>query len=112
MAKYSAALTAQNTSVYVCDIVRRRDANDWFGSVLLSGGFGGGTVTLSVSPDGGTTKIALNQDGTATAATATAAIVLNIKAGNSSKLADTLKLYASIATATTPTVAIVVYDNQ
>ena len=111
MAKYSASFTA-DASTYICDIHRRRDANDWFGNVLVSGTFGSGTVAIQVSPDGGTTKITLNQDGTATAASGTAAAVYNIKLGNPSKNTETYKLYATLTGSTNPAISVVVFDNQ
>lgn len=109
--KYTTNLAAQNTSVKVCDIIRRREADDWIATVVLTGTFGSGTVSLQISTDGGTTKATLNQEGTATAASATAAIALNIKCGNSSTN-EPAELYATIATATNPDVDIVVYDNR
>ena len=111
--KLTAAITAQNTSIYICDIHQRRGANDWFASVMLAGTFGGGTVTLQISNDGGTTKATVNQDGTATAASATAAGVLNVRSGYPSNLGDEpLQLYATIATATNPSINITAYDNR
>jgi len=112
MAKYTAVLSAQNTSIKICDIDIRHDANDWYATALLGGTFGTGTVSLQVSPDAGVTKFTINQDGTATAASATAAGALNIRLGNNNTNSNPLELYASIATAVNPAITISVFDNR
>lgn len=115
MAKYTAALSAQNTSVYVCDIHQPRGFDSWFANVMATGTYGGGTVTYNLTFDGGSTLIPFNQDGTATAATQTAAGALNIRCGfANSQAASTqiAKLYASVATATSPSLVITVLDNR
>jgi len=111
MAIYTAALSAQNTSVYVCDVVKPRAEDEWFANALIGGTFGSGTVTLYYSLDSGVTKYAVTQDGTSSAAAATAASALNIRGGWSGVNAN-MKLYASIATATNPVIAITVVDNR
>ena len=78
---------------------------------MATGTFGGGTVTFNITFDSGTTLIPLTQDGTATAATQTAAAALNLKCGCSDTNTNP-KLYASIATASTPSIAITVIDNR
>jgi len=116
MSLYTASLVAQDTSVYLCDIVKPRGADEWFANVIsgyVAGNtFGTGTVTYSVSLDGGTTKVGINQDGTATAATQTAAGTINLRFGWPADNINEAKLYASIATATNPVVNIAVMDNR
>lgn len=111
MARYTSTLSAQNTSVLLCSVERRHDAGEFFATISASGTFGGGTVVLGLSFDDGVTIIPLNQDGTATAASLTALSAVNIRLGNS-KTNTPPKLYASIATATTPSIAINVIDNR
>lgn len=115
MAKYTAALAAQNTSVYVCDILKPRGFPEWFANAMVGGTFGAGVVTFGISFDGGSTIYTLTQDGTATAATATATTTgnfsINLRTGWTGDLVDA-KLYASVATATTPNLVITVLDNR
>ena len=111
MSIYTATLSAQNTSVYVCDMKKSRNNNDWFANVAATGTFGSGTVSFQVSHDGGTTKLTMNQDGTATAASLTAAGALNLRGG----VSDTNtapKLYATIGAATNPSLTIVAITNE
>lgn len=115
MAKYTATIIAQNTAIYVCDIVKPRHADEWFANVGTSGaGFGGGTVTWNISFDSGSTLIPMTQDGSATAATQTAAGFINLRAGHMQPTVSVVpaKLYASIATATTPTVPLIAFTNN
>ena len=112
MTIYTAALSAQNTSVLLCNIHKPRAHDEWFANVMVTGSFGSGTVTLQASFDGGTTKIPLVQDGTATAAALTAAGTVNLRSGVPTKLGGNLTLYASIATATNPSISIIVADNN
>ncbi len=112
MAKYTATLSAQNTSVYVCDIVKPRHADEWFANVMSTGTFGTGTVTWNISFDSGVTLIPLTQDGRATAATQTAAGALNIRAGHMQVGTTPAKLYASVATATNPSIALTAFTNN
>lgn len=115
MAIYTAAIAAQNTSIYLCDIRVPSGRDTWFANVALGTGagtdFGGGTVLLQGSINGGTTKFTLTQDGTATAASFTAAGACNLRCGYPAKPGIPFKLYATIATATSPVVAIAVLDN-
>lgn len=116
MSFYTASLVAQNTNVYLCDIVKPRGADEWFANVIAgytaSDTFGTGTVTYSISFDGGTTFAGLNQDGTATAATQTAAGTINLRCGWPADNTIKPKLYAAIATATNPVIHIAVMDNR
>lgn len=112
MAIYTGILSAQNTSVYLCDVQKPRGASSWFANVTATGTFGGGTVSYQISYDGGTTKSTIMQDGAATAATSTTAQTLNIRLAGEAHLASQPKLYASIATATTPSLAITVQDGR
>lgn len=110
MAKYTATLSAQNTSVLICRANKPRHANNYFISIFATGTFGTGTVTFEGSVDGGTTKAPLKDNGGAVASL-TAAGNVNIELGNSDALQDTLSIYATIATATDPSLAITAYDN-
>lgn len=115
MAKYTATIIAQNTAIYVCDIIKPRHADEWFANAMASGAvFGGGTVTWNMSFDSGTTLIPMTQDGTATAATQTAAGSVNLRSGHlqSTVGVPPAKIYASIATATTPTIPLTVFTNN
>lgn len=111
--KFTASLAAQNTSVYICDIVEPRNKETWFASASSAGTFGSGTVTYNVSYDAGVTLIPLVQDGTSTAAASTAAGTVNLRSGHHNKLGmGKPELWASIATATNPAINITVLDNR
>lgn len=112
MAIYTASLVAQNTNVYVCDIIKPRGFASWYANAAATGTFGSGTVTFNISFDDGTTLIPLNQSGTNAAAAVTAAGCVNLKCGGMANLGAEAKLYASIATATNPDVDIIVQDNR
>lgn len=115
MAKYTAALTAQSTSVKVCEIKEPRPLESWFANAMVSGTFGSGTVSFGISFDGGSTIYPLNQDGTSTAAGLTAIGAVNLRCGTNNRIAATTDvpyLYASIGTATNPSVTIIVLDNR
>lgn len=114
MAKYTASLAAQNSSVYVCDIIKPRHADEWFANVMGSGTFGGGTVTWNISFDSGSTLFPMVQDGSATVATQTAAGALNLRSGHMQPTVNVVpaKLYASIATATSPVITLTAFTNN
>lgn len=113
MAKFTATLSAQSTSVYVCDITKPRELDTWFANACAAGTFGGGTVTWNISFDSGVTLIPLTQDGTATAASQTAAGALNLRSGHAATVATTnAKLYASVGAATNPAITLIVFDNR
>lgn len=112
MAKYTAALSAQNTSTYVCDVNKPRTLNGWVGTAIATGTFGGGTVTWQGSVDGGTTKFDLRDNSSGSAASLTAAGMNNLFLGTPGSNLDTLKVYATIGTATNPSLVITLYDNQ
>lgn len=112
MAKYTATISAQNTSVYVCDVHKPRSSNQWVGTAIATGTFGTGTVTWQGSVDGGSTKFDLRDISTGTAAALTANGMNNLRLGGPDTQFDTLKIYATIATATNPSIAITVYDNR
>lgn len=115
MAKYPATIIAQNTAIYVCDIIKPRHADEWFANVMTTGtGFGGGTVTWNLSFDNGSTLIPMMWDGTATAATQTAAGAGNLRSGHMQPTVSVVpaKLYASIASATTPTIPLIAFTNN
>jgi hypothetical protein len=108
---HTATISAQNTSVKVANIGVRNNANNWFANIMATGTFGTGTVSFQISPDGGVTKFTLNQDGTTTAASLTAAGCINVATGYI-RNNEQLELYATIGTATNPSIAITVVDNQ
>lgn len=112
MAKYSATLSAQNTNtiLFTAHKPRNGSVSSLF-TVLVSGTFGGGTVTVNISPDKGTTLVPLVPIGTS-APTITAAMAFTYQVGNGDKLADSPDIYVSIGAATTPTINIVAYDNN
>lgn len=110
--RYTATLVAENTSVKVCDIVKPRQLDTWFANACATGDFGTGTVTWGISFNGGTTILPLNQDGTATAASQTAAGCVNLRSGHQATNTNIASLYASIATATNPSITLTVFDNR
>jgi hypothetical protein len=111
MARYTATLSAQNINVYMCDIIKPRSFDTFFANAMANGTFGGGTVSFNISFDNGTTLFPLTQDGVATAASLTAIGTVNIRCGWSGTLGNA-KLYASIGTATSPSLTIIVMDNR
>lgn len=113
MAKYTGTISAQNTSVYLCDVVRPHNQPYWYASIFATGTFGTGTVTIQASSDDGTTKVTVDDMG-GNAASFTANGMLNIALGGpSTNIAeDQLKLYATIGAATGPDVDISVFDNR
>lgn len=111
MAKYSISLTTAAPTLKVCDIVRRRESDEWFATAVASGTFGSGTVAFQISFDGGTTKAPLNQDGTATAASLAALGAVNLRTGNSSSNTPP-QLWATLSGSTGATVAVNVFDNR
>lgn len=111
MAKYTATLSAQNTNVYVCDIIKPRAFEAWIANAMANGTFGTGTVTFNISFDSGTTLFPMMQEGTATVAALTAIGCLNLRSGDAS-VNTTAKLYASIGTATNPSLTITIIDNR
>jgi len=115
MAKFTATLSAQSTNVKICEIKEPRKFDSWFANAMVSGTFGGGTVTFGISFDGGTTIYTLNQDGTNSVASATAAGSVNLRCGTNNKLTATTDvpyLYAAVGTATNPSLSIIVLDNR
>lgn len=112
MAIYTSTLSAQNTNVYICDIVKPRAFSTWYANACASGTFGTGTVTFNISFDNGVTLLPLTQSGTNSTASITAAGCVNIECGGLSNLTPNAKLYASIGTATNPSLTIRVQDNR
>ena len=110
MARHTATLSAQNTQVLVCKVHKPRKLDTYFVSILASGTFGSGTVTLNASVDGGSTLIPL-KDALGNAATLTAAGNVNLSLGTPNAVDDVLGIYASIATATNPSISINAFDN-
>lgn len=110
MTKYTATVTS-NTDVYICDVNKKRDFYEWFGTFLAYGTWGSGTITYKISPDGGTTKIAL-KDASGTSITSTADDNFTINLAGGSTNTDAPKLYVTMAGATNPSVTVVLYDNN
>lgn len=112
MAKYTATLSAQNTSVKVFNIHKPRNGSDVCTFTAGAyGTFGTGTVTFNLSPDGGTTLLPLTPiSGTTVGQTAAAAFTY--KVGNGDNNTDAPAIYASIGAATNPSLTIVAYDNN
>ncbi len=110
--KFTGRLTAQNTSVLLCNVIEPRAHDTYFANVFVGGTFGGGTVSIVGSFDGGVTTYPLVSDGSGTAITFTAAGSGNIRCGHISKTSDKFGIYASIATATNPSLDITVLDNR
>lgn len=110
MSTHRNSLTAQNTSTKICHVHKPRYADFYFISILASGDFGGGTVTLQGSVDGGTTKIPL-KDALGNAATLAAAGNVNLTLGVPNTNTVHFDIYASIGTATTPSISITAFDN-
>lgn len=110
MTKYVGTL-ASNTTVYICDINKKRDLTTWNAGVMVYGSFGGGTVGLFISPDGGTTKIAM-YDASGVAITSTANDDYTICFGGGATNSDAPKLYATMSGATAPSVTVAIYDNN
>lgn len=110
MARYSATLTSDST-VYLCDVNKKRDFRDWLATIIAWGSWGGGTITWQISPDGGTTKLAL-KDISGNSQTSAADDNFTIELGAGRNLTDAPKLYATLAGSTAPILNIVVYDNN
>lgn len=105
------SLTAQNTRIELLKVHKPRSLDFYYASIFVFGTFGGGTVSIQASPDNGTTFITLNNEA-GTAATFTANGMMNLKTGVNDKLEGDLILYASIATATNPSLTVTVFDNR
>lgn len=113
MARYQVTLTTAAPTAYLCDVVRRHDADAWLGTAYSYGTFGGGTVAIQASPDGGTTKCTLKQEGTNVDATKTADGTVNVLHGGDSKnLSGNPQIYATITGSTGASVTVVLYDNR
>ncbi len=102
---------AANTEFASC--AKPRTSDKYLATVSIYGTFGSGTVTLFMSPDNGTTKIALIDDLTGVAFSLTAARCFDIEMGTGDGSAGTseIKLYATLAGATNPSLNITVHDN-
>ena len=112
MAKYTAALAAQNTNAYVFTVHKPRNGSDCCTFTIGAyGTFGTGTVTVNVSPDSGTTLLPLAPiNGSSPSITAAGAYTF--KVGNGGKLEDAPKVYVAIGAATNPSLTIVAWDNN
>jgi hypothetical protein len=112
MAKYTAALSAQNTNVYLFTVHKPRNGSDCCTFTLGAyGTFGGGTVTVNVSPDSGTTLLPLAPiNGSSPSITAAGAYTFKI--GNGDKNNDAPQIFVAVGAATNPSLSIVAWDNN
>ncbi len=112
MAKYTGTLSAQNTSVKLCDVTKPTHAESWYATAIATGTFGTGTVTFQGSVDGGSTKFDLRDCSSGSAAALTAAGMNNLQLGNPDSNLDSLSIYATIGAATNPSLTITLFDNR
>lgn len=94
---------------YLCDVVKPRALTDWFATIHAYGTWGSGTLTLKTSADGGTTKIAIPTADFELTANGSKNID---KLGVSDKLDGAIKVYASLAGATSPSLTVTAHDNR
>lgn len=111
MAKHTINFAANGALTYISDVIKPRNATEYYATAVISGTIGGGTLTMFISHDGGTTKTALS-DSVGTVISETVPATVNIKLGVGSKLADNPKLYATLAGATTPDLDVTIFDNN
>lgn len=111
MAKYVATITADTTSLYVCDIKKSREYWCWFATLVAYGTFGSGTVAWFYSLDQGTTLIPLN-DLTGVAITQTANGGVNAQFGVGGTNSDNPRIYVKMTGSTSPSVTVAVLDNN
>lgn len=112
MGLYTARITAQNTSVYLCDVHKKRDLLMWVGTMGAYGTFGGGTITWQISIDGGTTKMGLKDlTGNTHTSTAEDNFTENLAGGHSADDGP-LQLWVSIGAATNPNITVFCSDNR
>lgn len=112
--KTTITLTTAAPTLKICDLVRRRDAPFFIGTLIAKGTFGSGTVTFQLSDDQGTTLITA-KDYTGNAMTATANAVFTTQPlGDSTNNFPTamLTLWATISGSTGATVTIDLFDNR
>lgn len=114
MTKYvanNAAVITADGDYYICDVNKKRDLVQWFGTIIAYGTWGSGTITYKISPDGGTTKIALKDaSGNSITSNADDNFTLNLAGG--AKNSDAPKLYASLAGSTNASITVALYDNN
>lgn len=108
--KHTANITG-NQSVFLCEVQKGELLDMYEATIFATGTFSAGTVTIQASPDGGTTKVNL-RDITGEVVAITQDDVYNVRLGNGRKLGDYIQLYATMAGAGTPAVAISVFDNR
>jgi hypothetical protein len=113
MALVTKTLTATGTQVLSRVHIPR--AKSYLGGVLLvSGTFGGGTVTLEISNDGGVTSYPL-KDVHGVAISATAAGQFNFRIfgdGNSNFDSENLDICVKLTGATNPNITVKMFDNR
>lgn len=114
MTKYIAnngtPITANGT-YYIADVNKKRDLVQWFGTFFGYGTFGGGTIAWEISPDGGTTKLPLlDASGNAITSTTNDNFTSNLAGGADNF--DAPKLYAIVTGATSPSINVILFDNN
>ncbi len=111
MAKHTSVITA-NGNTFLCNAIRRNDA-EWFGfGILARGTFGGGTLSFFVSDDDGATLIPL-KDLTRSAITFTGNDYIDgdIR-GTTSTNSDVFEIWATLSGATSPSITVNIRDNR
>ena len=105
--------TANNQSSQICEIRKtRRDASFYINTIYVQGTFGGGTLAFYVSIDGGVTKIPLTSSPGGTGITLTANGTIGNQFGHPAANTQTATMWATITGATSPSVTVVVDDNN
>lgn len=107
------SFTANNQSTLICQIRKtRREESFYINTIYAYGTFGGGTLAFFVSPDGGTTKIALTSSPGGTGISLTANGMIGNQFGHPSTNTQTASLWATITGATSPSITVLVDDNN
>lgn len=110
MSKQVQSLTT-NTSVFLGNVVRPRNFDEWKGLFFVYGTFGGGTVSWLWSPDGGITKLAMTDyTGTAITSSANDSFKANFETGSDNN--DRIQLYATLSGGSNSNLTVGFYDNH
>lgn len=108
MAKYRTNVAATGNT-YLCDITKPRGADQWSGTIIAYGTFGGTTLTLGISSNGGATVVPINTD--VFSVTANGAVTLPV-AGSSNENDGDMKLYAIATGGENINITVDVLDNR
>ncbi len=113
MAKYTTNFAANASLTEIASVHVPRGKEEWAATVAIQGTFGGGTVTLFQSLDRGTTKIQVRDlAGTLYSTTSNDTFAWVIPGGNSDSQNSEIKLYATLAGATSPNLNVIIIDNN